>query len=159
YETEVSLAAETWMREVGRRLEAGFVLTFDYGFEDREYFGPRRGNGGLRCFRRHQVDRDPFSHVGEKDLTADVNFSALIEAGESVGLETVELADQGRFLVRAAADAIAEIAERDAGRPSRERNALHLLTHPSMMGPRFKVLLQQKREAPQPANEAAPLPQ
>ena len=36
------------------------------------------------------------------------------------------------------------IVERDAGKPSPERNAIHQLVHPAHMGRTFKALLQRK---------------
>jgi SAM-dependent MidA family methyltransferase len=39
---------------------------------------------------------------------------------------------------------IAEIVERTAGQPSKERTAIHQLIHPELMGRTFKVLVQRK---------------
>jgi SAM-dependent MidA family methyltransferase len=73
-----------------------------------------------------------------------VEFTSLIECGRRCGLAPLQFTDQSRFLLEAGAELIAEIAARDAGRPSAERNAVHQLIHPSLMGRTFKVLLQQK---------------
>jgi SAM-dependent MidA family methyltransferase len=145
YETEVSLAACEWLELVGSRLRAGIVVSFDYGHDTLGYFSPQRPRGGLRCYRQHQLSDDPFLAIGDQDITADVNFDWLLEAGERVGLKLVELSHQGRFLLRHGMPLIRGILEQNAGQLSRERNALHLLTHPQLLGSAFKVLVQQKR--------------
>lgn len=152
YETEVSLRALHWLRQVTGRLEAGYLLSIDYGHDTVEYFAPRRTRGGLRCYYRHQLSDDPFQHLGEQDITADVNFGMLMAEGERLGLQTVSFVDQSRFLLKNAGDLVREIVERDAGQFSRDRNALHLLTHPSMLGGPFKVLVQRKFAASERLN-------
>jgi SAM-dependent MidA family methyltransferase len=145
YETEVSLAASTWLESIAARLTEGFVLTIDYGHDTVPYYSPRRAKGGLRCYRQHKLSDNPFQHIGEQDITCDVNFGTLQEQGERNGLEFVELTDQSRFLLRVGAEVIADIAQRDAGEFSRDRNAIHMLTHPQFLGASFKVLVQRKR--------------
>jgi SAM-dependent MidA family methyltransferase len=145
YETEVCLQAEDWLRSVALRLEAGFIVTIDYGFDTPEYFSPRRVRGGLRCYHRHQTNTSPLERLGEQDITADVNFGALMAVGEQCGLETIDFLEQGRFFWKRCQALLSTIIERDAGQMSRDRNAIHLLTHPAMMGAPFKVLVQRKR--------------
>lgn len=144
YETEVSLNAQRWIRQVEESLEAGVVLSVDYGHDTLDYYAPRRVQGGLRCYRNHQMSADPFAYPGEQDITCDVNFGSLIDVAQDAGLELVEFTDQARYLLRVGAKVIRDIAERDAGEFSRDRNAIHLLTHPQFMGGPFKVLVLQK---------------
>ena len=47
---------------------------------------------------RHAVSDDPFRAVGESDLTAHVDLSALLAAAQSVGLTLVGRTTQARFL-------------------------------------------------------------
>ncbi|MBM3280087.1 MAG: SAM-dependent methyltransferase [Candidatus Handelsmanbacteria bacterium] len=144
YETTLNLQAQEWMVQLGQCLERGFVLSIDYGFEREEYFSPHRPKGTLRCYHRHTLHDDYYAHPGEQDLTAHVDFSALIEAGRQAGLEPTLFTDQGRYLVGIGQELFAEIAERTAGQFSRERQAIHQLIHPSLMGSAFKVLIQKK---------------
>jgi SAM-dependent MidA family methyltransferase len=44
------------------------------------------------------VSDDPFAQVGEQDLTAHVDFSALRQAGEEAGLTFAGQTNQGAFL-------------------------------------------------------------
>lgn len=82
----------------------GAMLTIDYGATaDRLY--ERRPQGSLRGYFHHQrigglaLYRNP----GHCDLTADVNFTDLQQWGEALGLTTVGLESQTRFLERAPA--------------------------------------------------------
>ena len=144
YTTEVNLRAQDWLADVSRRLARGFVVTVDYGFERDEYYAPHRRDGTLACYRRHVRGADPLQCPGEQDLTAHVDFTALMEHGRRLGLATVTFTDQGRFLLDAGKELIEEIVVRDAGRPSAERNIIHQLIHPALMGRAFKALVQRK---------------
>lgn len=145
WEIELCPRATAWLRDIAARLDRGYIVTVDYGHTRDEYFSKPRPAGTLRCYHRHTRTDDPLLHPGEQDITADVDFSALIETGEAAGLETVLFADQSRALLEIGRDVIAEIVARDAGKMSRERNAIHQLLHPAHMGARFKVLIQRKR--------------
>jgi SAM-dependent MidA family methyltransferase len=144
YEVEVNLRALEWIGEVARRLRQGFVLSIDYGDQRPGYFSPHRPRGTLRCYYRHQVHADPYARVGEQDITADVDFTALIEEGRRWGLEPVLWMDQAHYLLEIGRELIARIVEDTAGQLSAERAAIHQLLHPGAMGSRFKVLLLRK---------------
>lgn len=145
WEIELRPRADAWLRDIAARLVRGCIVTVDYGATHEEYFAKPRPAGTLRCYYRHTRTDDPLLHLGEQDITADVDFTALIETGEAAGLETVLFADQAHALLEIGRDVIAEIVSRDGGRMSRERNAIHQLIHPAHMGARFKVLIQRKR--------------
>jgi SAM-dependent MidA family methyltransferase len=144
YRTEINLRAQEWLAQVAARLRRGWVLTFDYGLARDEYFAPHRRAGHLQCYRRHVRHGDPFLDIGAQDLTAHVDFSALMACGRAQGLETVRFCAQGEFLLDEGAEVVREIIERDAGKYSPERNAIHQLVHPAHMGRAFQVLLQRK---------------
>ena len=145
---EANLIAPDWMRQVGQRLEQGFVLTIDYGYPSQELYAPHRRAGTLMCYHRHQADDNPYDRVGEKDITAHVDFTALQKAGSEVGLETLSFSEQYRFLmglgffeelVRLETEAVDE----------KEARALrltlkNLIMPEAGMGETFKVLVQGK---------------
>ncbi|NIP75327.1 MAG: class I SAM-dependent methyltransferase, partial [Xanthomonadales bacterium] len=144
YRTEINLRAGDWLAQIAARLERGYVLTFDYGYERERYFAPEHRDGTLLCYHRHTKHDDPYRHIGEQDITAHVEFTSLMEQGAALGLETVRFTDQSRYLVEIGEPVIREIVERDAGQPSKERQAIHQLIHPELMGRTFRVLLQRK---------------
>ncbi len=138
FTTEVQLAAPGWWKTAAGALRTGKLLTIDYGLLDEEFFRPERADGTLRGFLRHHLMTDLLSHVGEQDLTAHVNFSALIESGEEAGLRTEAFLSQEKFLTQIAA---AHWSDNNPPTP-REAAAFRSLAHPDQLGGRFKVLIQ-----------------
>ena len=97
---DVSPAAEAWFRRAVRGMRRGYVLLIDYGYPAAELFRGHRLTGTLRTYAGHVAGDDPFVRVGEQDLTAHVDFSALIAAGEAEGLRLAGLTSQGELLER-----------------------------------------------------------
>jgi SAM-dependent MidA family methyltransferase len=145
YRSEVNLRALDWLAEVARRLTRGWIVTIDYGYERNEYFAPHHSDGTLQCYHQHVKSANPYANIGEQDITAHVEFTSLMEHGKKHGLETVLFTDQSHYLLQIGESEIAEIVERTAGQPSKERAAIHQLIHPELMGRTFKVLVQKKR--------------
>lgn len=110
YRTEINLKMRPWLSEITRKLSHGFLLTIDYGYSAREYYNEKRVRGTLLCYHQHQLNENPYDHIGEQDITAHVNFSALKKWGEDLGLKTLGYAPQGAFLTAAGLDeAITEL--------------------------------------------------
>ena len=99
YVTEIHPQAEGFMRTLADRLEAGAVFLLDYGFPEHEYYHPQRSMGTVMCHRAHLLDADPLVDVGEKDITAHVNFTGIALAGQEAGLDVLGYTSQGRFLL------------------------------------------------------------
>jgi SAM-dependent MidA family methyltransferase len=144
YRSEVNLRALDWLTEMARRLKRGWIITIDYGYERNEYFAPHHRDGTLLCYHRHVKSGNPYANIGEQDITAHVEFTSLMEQGKKLGLETVVFTDQSHYLLQIGESEIAEIVERTAGQPSKERAAIHQLIHPELMGRTFKALVQRK---------------
>ncbi|HEY9669748.1 MAG TPA: SAM-dependent methyltransferase, partial [Coleofasciculaceae cyanobacterium] len=99
YRTEVNLAALEWLRAIANRLQRGFLLTIDYGYSADRYYQPSRHQGTLQCYYRHQYHDEPYINIGQQDITAHVNFTALERQGELCGLRKVGFTQQGLFLM------------------------------------------------------------
>jgi len=93
---EVQLAATRWVATALSVLSAGALVIIDYGGTAEE-LEPRRTMGTLRTYRAHHLGPDPLDEPGATDITADVNFSALVSIAEESGA-TVELHRQDDFL-------------------------------------------------------------
>jgi SAM-dependent MidA family methyltransferase len=145
---EINLAALTWLDGVAGALERGFVMTIDYGYPAAELYSPARLNGTLLCYYRHQIEEDPILRPGEQDITAHVNFTALMERGKEAGLSPVWFGEQYRFLMGAGMMAELMAMEKSATREEerlKNRLALKKLLLPDGgMGDTFKVLIQAK---------------
>lgn len=145
---EVNLLAPEWIRQVGQRIQRGFVITIDYGYPAQELYAPHRRTGTLMCYHRHQADDNPFDRVGDKDITAHVDFTALQKAGGEVGLETFSFSEQYRFLL--GLGFFEELVRLEAqATDEKEARALrltlkNLIMPEAGMGETFKVLVQGK---------------
>ncbi len=142
YTIEISPAAENWWREAAGILTHGKLLAIDYGFNSDEQFLPARLKGTLRAYYRHQVSDDLLANVGEQDLTAHVNFSAIQKVGEEVGLKTEKYCTQPQFLTRILQKAVAE--KTFASLDAKQIRQFQTLTHPEHLGRAFRVLVQSR---------------
>ena len=145
---EINLAAPAWLASAAATLTRGFVLTIDYGYPAEELYAPQRRNGTLLCYHRHATSDDPYTLVGEQDITSHVNFSQLMEAGRDAGLATAWFGEQYRFLL--GTGLIEELIRLEAeATTDQERLKLRLALKKLMlpeggMGDTFKVLIQSK---------------
>ena len=132
--TEIHPQAEAFVRSLCERLERGAVLLIDYGFSESEYYHPQRHMGTLVCHHQHRVDHDPLVRLGEKDITAHVNFTGIALAAQDSGHTVLGYTSQARFLINCG------LVDLAAGASLAERaNALKLI-HEHEMGELFKVL-------------------
>ena len=97
--TEIHPQAEAFITTLAERLKRGAAFFIDYGFPEAEYYHPQRGGGTLMCHRAHRADTDPLADVGEKDITAHVNFSGIALAAQNAGLEVIGYTTQAHFLM------------------------------------------------------------
>ena len=137
---EVPLRAETWMRNVAALLQRGIVITIDYGHTTRDYYSSDRKDGTLLCYYRHSISTNPYTRVGEQDMTAHVNFSSLVRRGKTCGLAPVGFTTLANWLVGLNVEDLV----RDLEQESPDVQALRQLLHPQGMGKTFKVLVQHK---------------
>jgi len=142
YVVEDSPAAENWWREAAEIFTRGKLLAIDYGFTAEEQFSPSRTNGTLRAYHRHQVSDDLLANVGEQDLTAHVNFSAIQKVGEEAGLRTEDFCTQPQFLTRILQKAVVEKSFADWNAPRARQ--FQTLTHPEHLGRAFRMLVQSR---------------
>ena len=146
YRTEVNLAALNWLVTVADRLQRGYLLTIDYGYPAHKYYHPQRSQGTLQCYYQHRRHNNPYSFIGEQDLTAHVDFTAIERQGESCGLEKIGFTNQGMFLMALGlGDRLAELSSGkfNVMEVLKRRDALHQLIDPTGLGG-FGVLVQGK---------------
>ncbi|HZF13898.1 MAG TPA: SAM-dependent methyltransferase [Thermoanaerobaculia bacterium] len=143
---QVADLAPGWVplyRQLARRLGRGLLVTCDYGFERLRLLDPRvRRHGTLACYTRQRVHRNPFVKIGEQDLTAHVDFTALRQAGEAEGLATVALTRQAFWLTACG------LFEEIAGADLPTRQAAMALLDGEGMGQEIRVLVQARGVEP-----------
>ncbi len=89
YRGEVNLGIEAWANSVASLLGRGYVLTIDYGNDRETLYHPARYGGSLRCYRAHVLGQNPFRDVGLQDMTTHVDFTAVGEALDAAGFESM----------------------------------------------------------------------
>jgi len=132
---EIAPAAPTLYGALARALARGSLVTFDYGHRAATLYHPlARPSGTLAVHSGGRRGGDPLARPGEVDLSAHVNWDALVRAGESEGLATRGVFRQGTFL---AEGGIFDFAAND-----REKWRAFRLIDPEGMGEELSVLIQ-----------------
>jgi SAM-dependent MidA family methyltransferase len=86
------------------------------------------------CHRAHQADGNPLADVGDKDITAHVNFTGIALAAQDAGLDVLGYTSQARFLLNCG---LADLVQGADVRST--ANAQKLITEHEM-GELFKVI-------------------
>jgi SAM-dependent MidA family methyltransferase len=137
YLTETHPQAEAFIASLAERLLAGkggAAFFIDYGFPEGEYFHPQRHMGTVMCHQLHQADDNPLVAVGQKDITAHVNFTGLALTAQNAGLHVLGYASQAWFLLNLG------LAERMSSASLAERSQAQRLINEHEMGELFKVV-------------------
>ncbi len=146
YRGEVNLAMEDWTGQLASALDRGFILTIDYGQLATDLYAPQNNQGTLVCYHRHVVSSDPYQHIGQQDMTCQVDFTSLMRLGDRHGLATVGYALQSQFLTNlgfaSCLDAL-QTQGLSTARTALRRMAMMTLVDPDEYGD-FKVLAQAK---------------
>lgn len=141
YRTEINLWLRPWLQELFEILERGIVVVADYGYPRAEYYRPERLGGTLQCCFRHRVHDDPYILVGLQDISANIDFTAVADAGCATGFELAAYTSQAQFLLgEGLADEVASIKAAPLPERLRLSQQLQLLSSPNAMGERFQLL-------------------
>ena len=132
--TEIHAQAEAFVRTLGATLRRGAAFFIDYGFPDAEYYHPQRSGGTLMCHRAHRADSNPLIDVGDKDITAHVNFSGIALTAQDAGFDVLGYTSQARFLLNCG------LVDRLEGCDLRDRANAQKLINEHEMGELFKVI-------------------
>ncbi|MBI3953742.1 MAG: SAM-dependent methyltransferase [Chloroflexi bacterium] len=143
-ETEVCLKAGPLLERLAGLLERGLIITVDYGELAPARHSRRRRHGTALCYYRHGTNEDFLRRLGRQDITAHVDFTALVGAGEAAGLENLGFPSQAELLRNLGWEAFAALLPR-RGLPATQVQAnlfgLRELVKPEGMG-RFRALIQ-----------------
>jgi SAM-dependent MidA family methyltransferase len=143
---EINLAALDWLKTMSQVIERGFLVTIDYGDLAAHLYAPDRRNGTLRCFQKHTLTDALLERIGEQDITASINFSALIDYGEEFGFEKLSYERQTHFLFQhGLIERIAAMENNGTMDNLQDRLAIKNLMVPGGVSDNFRVLIQQKK--------------
>lgn len=143
----VNLESKRWIQAVGDRLRSGVVVTIDYGYTTDGGMAMNRHEDAIHpvtCYYRHHRHFNPYIHIGEQDITAGVNFSALRYWGEQTGLHFAALAPQQLFLSALGFTEALRKAEDHKALPPGFMASFFLNEFVLQMGRNIKIMLQYK---------------
>ena len=132
---EVCPLAQTIMQRVSKHIQAYGVggLFIDYGYK-------QGSSDTLQAVKNHKY-HDVLQDIGDADITAHVDFGALIDIADKHGL-SANYSTQGEFLSRLGIDIRTQILCKN--KPHQQQleiqNATSRLISPNQMGELFKVL-------------------
>ncbi len=143
--------ADSFVENVGRALEAGFIFTLDYGHSAPDLFrhlhtgAPQHHIYGGEVPLEEQLTPPYHPRILQQQITADLNFTALANRGEDTALHTTWFG-----LVRdlMSGTSVREQALKGRFGPNSERQspaALRDFLDESTDTGRFKILIQEKK--------------
>jgi SAM-dependent MidA family methyltransferase len=139
YQSEINSQLANWLNSINHFLQTGLLLMIDYGFLREEYYHSQRSMGTLMCHYKHRSHDNPLILIGLQDITAHINFTAVIDAGKKANMELAGFINQANFLINCGIIDLVEKTE-DPSAQFQLSQQLKRLLFPSEMGELFKVL-------------------
>ena len=146
WRAEISPASVSWVEQAGRALDLGFLVLIDYGHAANQLYSATHASGTLATYDRHVISQPP-THMdaawllnpGSVDITAHVDLTAVQQAAEGVGLETLTIVDQTYFLL--GVSPTETLAPGNTVQELKRRLALKTLLLPGGLGSSHKVMI------------------
>lgn len=137
YRLDLPLASVALAEKIAAEPWTGLFVAFDYGKPWRELLEAAPA-GTARAYHRHTQTNDLLARPGEQDLTCHICWDWLAEALRKHHFADPQVASQEAFLIRHAADFLANTVAAEATQLSqRKLGLLQLLHH---LGQKFQVL-------------------
>ncbi len=138
---EVCLDCVEMLKNIAEALIRGYHLVIDYGYTSEEL--TRFPEGTVVGYKKHTLRNDIYVEEG-MDISAQVNFSVLMEYGKDLGLKTILYDSQRNFLasIPGFLSKLEELSFDES--PEAVERLSRLKTMLISMGDRFKVLFQSK---------------
>lgn len=143
YVSEIHAQQSAFIQSLGHVLRRGVILMVDYGFPAHEYYHPERNTGTMMCHIQHVAHDNALYVPGVQDITAHVNFSALLgDVGvgdvQGEGLRAIGFTSQANFLINLG------VLDLLSGTPVAQQrahaNRVQKLLSEAEMGELFKVM-------------------
>jgi len=148
YCSEWNPGLRSWQKELAAVIKRGYSFCVDYGYSQQEYYRANRQEGTLLAHFKHQAVDTVFAQLGLQDITAHIDFSAMLSAGLEHDLKPLLWMPQGAWLAQS--PLVQERVRQLAISPDVE--SLRLMTQakrmllPSGMGESFKLFVQGSSE-------------
>ena len=140
YNTELNLVLSDFIEQIACFVKRGIFFYVDYGYPRDEYYHEQRTMGTLICHYRHLANDQPLLWPGIQDLSCNVDFTAVAEAGMQAGLEVNCYSTQAHFLL--ASNYFTKSPKNlDNTFSLAEQSEIKSLIMPGEMGERFQVMI------------------
>jgi len=145
YTSEINPNITAWFENISQAMQQGLILLIDYGYTRQEYYLNERDKGTLICHYQHLVNEAPLHYPGLQDITANVDFTAVAEGADAVGLNVSGFTSQVHFLANTGLEhyfqqALEEKSEDHKQHQYQLAQQVRSLSLPSEMGERFKCI-------------------
>lgn len=146
YHCEVNLILNDFIQEIAAFVNKGIFFYIDYGYARHEYYHEQRTMGTLICHYRNSANQLALLWPGLQDISCNVDFTAVAEAGVECGLNVEIYSTQGNFLL--ASHTLENIlADNQDPVKLQQQAEIKRLIMPAEMGERFQIILLSKNMA------------
>ena len=142
FRVEINRGIQPWLSTLQAKLNRGIVLTVDYGQAGQDRYAPHRADGTLLAYQKHERFNDPLPQPGDRDISAQVDFTAFTRSARESGFEILGYSDQHHFLVGAAEPWLRSLGDFSVRSDAAQKDlrALQTLLNPGTMGIQFKAI-------------------
>ena len=139
YHTEICLQLTDFVQQIASLVHRGIFFFIDYGYPRAEYYLEQRAMGTLLCHYKNVAHENPLIWPGLQDISSNVEFTALANAGIQAGLQLNSYSTQAHFLL--ASNILANLEQAMSNQEFlRCSQQLKHLILPNEMGERFQVM-------------------
>jgi SAM-dependent MidA family methyltransferase len=104
---EIATEVPRWCADAADCIERGWLLVIDYG-DVRPGIWTNRPQGSLVTYEGEALGFEPFAGLGDRDITAHVDFTRLESLARAAGFETSPVMTQRDLLIKLGIDEVAE---------------------------------------------------
>ena len=141
---ELCLEIQPFLQGLERIVNPGYIIFVDYGDKASNIYSYHQRNGTLRSYFQQQQIHDQFYAVGQQDMTADVDFTAVITEATALGFELAGWISQGTWLSNLGIQKYVGTGK-DSNSKQRE---VDILCKEASLGSAFDVLMLKTRGMP-----------
>jgi len=140
YHTDVNLLLDGFVEQIASFVNKGIFFYVDYGYPRSEYYHEQRAMGTLICHYKHAANEQALLWPGLQDISCNVDFTALAEAGAQIGLSVTCYSTQAHFLLASNFLETLQIKNQDSMTLADQAQIKRLMM-PAEMGERFQVMV------------------
>jgi Uncharacterized conserved protein len=145
YQAEINLGAEALVETLSRMLAASgsnnTLFICDYGFERDQTLPEQYAHGTLRVYYRHHLLDDVLIYPGLADITAHIDFVAILEAAQRGGMVLMDFQPQRDWLIEHGVLDLLQEEKMASTAYLMDTKTVHTMITSEAMGEIFKTLV------------------